>query len=72
MNYVLKLVPERASLTIGELIEGCEKLEIVVTFLAVLELIRARKLIYAQTALFEDIALSPAPKGSVSGLAQSA
>ncbi len=72
MNYVLKVVRDRSAITFGELIAGCEKLELVVTFLAVLELIRARKIIYRQTALFEDIELSPAPKGAVSGLAQSA
>jgi len=72
MNYVLKLVRERMTTTFGELIEGCEKLEIVVTFLAVLELIRARKITYAQTALFDDITFAPAPKGAVSDLAHSA
>ena len=72
MNYVLKIVRERATITFGELIEGCEKLEIVVTFLAVLELIRARKITYAQTALFDDISFAPAPKGATSGLAHSA
>lgn len=72
MNVVLKLVRERATVTFGELIAGCEKLEIVVTFLAVLELIRARKITYAQTALFDDISFAPAPKGAVSGLAHSA
>ena len=45
---------------------------IVVTFLAVLELVRARKITYAQTALFDDISFAPAPKGAVSGLAHSA
>jgi segregation and condensation protein A len=72
MNYVLKLVRDRLAITFGELIEGCEKLEIVVTFLAVLELIRARKITYAQTALFDDISFAPAPKGAVSDLAHSA
>jgi segregation and condensation protein A len=72
MNYVLKLVRERATITFGELIEGCAKLEIVVTFLAVLELIRARKITYVQTKLFDDISFAPAPKGAVSGLAHSA
>ena len=72
MNYVLRLVRERGSITFRELIEGCEKLEIVVTFLAVLELVRARKALYAQTALFDDITFTPAPKGAVGQLAQSA
>jgi segregation and condensation protein A len=72
MNYVLRMVRERGSMTFGELIEGCEKLEIVVTFLAVLELVRARKVLYAQTVLFDDIVFTPAPKGAVDQLAQSA
>lgn len=72
MNYVLKLVRERGTIMFGELIAGCERLEIVVTFLAVLELIRARKVVYAQAALFDDISFAPAPKGAVSGLAHSA
>ena len=72
MNYVLKLVRERPGITFGELIEGCEKLEIVVTFLAALELIRARKITHAQTRLFDDISFAPAPKGATSGLAHTA
>jgi segregation and condensation protein A len=72
MNYVWRLVRERGSITFGELIEECEKLEIVVTFLAVLELVRSRKVLYAQTALFDDITFTPAPKKAVGQLAQSA
>ena len=72
MNYVLRQVRERPEITFGELIEGCEKLEIVVTFLAVLELIRARKIVYSQKKLFDDISFAPAPKGATSGLAHSA
>ena len=72
MNYLLKLVRDRRAITFSQLIAGCELLEIVVTFLAALELIRARKITYAQTALFDDISFAPAPKGAVSGLAHSA
>jgi segregation and condensation protein A len=72
MNYVLRQVREKPEITFGELIEGSSKLEIVVTFLAVLELIRARKIVYAQTKLFDDISFAPAPKGATSGLAHSA
>lgn len=72
MNYLLRVVRERGEISFGELIEGCEKLEIVVTFLAALELIRARKLRYAQAKLFDDIIFTPAPKGAVDQLAQSA
>lgn len=72
MNYVLRIVRDRGSISFGELIVGCEKLEIVVTFLAVLELVRARKILFAQTSLFDDIVFTPAPKGGVDQLAQSA
>jgi segregation and condensation protein A len=72
MNYVLRLVRERTSLTFSELVAGCAALEIVVTFLAVLELIRARKVRYEQSKLFDDIVFTPMPKGAVSDLAQSA
>ena len=72
MNYVLRLVRERASLTFSELVAGCATLEIVVTFLAVLELIRARKVRYEQSKLFDEIVFTPMPKGAVDDLAQSA
>ncbi|HEY5096241.1 MAG TPA: segregation/condensation protein A [Candidatus Eremiobacteraceae bacterium] len=72
MNYVLRLVRERESLTFTELVAGCAPLEIVVTFLAVLELIRARKVRYEQSKLFDDIVFTPMPKGAVDDLAQSA
>lgn len=72
MNHVLRLVRERGSLMLAELVEGCERLEIVVIFLATLELVRARKILYAQKGLFTDIVLTPASKGAANRLAQSA
>jgi len=72
MNYVLRQVRAKASLLLSELLAGCEKLEIVVTFLAVLELIRARKITFDQAEMFADIILAPAPKSVVDQLAQSA
>lgn len=72
MNYVLKQIRSKASVLFSELIDRCSKLEIVVTFLAVLELIRARKIVYGQKGLLEDIVLTPAPKGATDQLAQSA
>jgi segregation and condensation protein A len=72
MNYVLRLVRERESLTFTELVAGCAPLEIVVTFLAVLELIRARKVRYEQSKVFDDIVFTPMPKGAVDDIAQSA
>jgi segregation and condensation protein A len=72
MNYVLRQIRERASALFSELVEGCGRLEFVVTFLAVLELIKARKVVCKQRKPFEDIALAPAPKGEVDHLAHSA
>ena len=72
MNYVLKQVRTRANLAFSELVAGCKNLEIVVTFLAVLELIRARKIVFEQVGLLEDIVLSPAPASAVQRLARSA
>ena len=72
MNHTLRLIRERTTMTFSELIAGCSTLEIVVTFLAVLELIRARKIRYAQPALFDDIVFTPQPKGAIDDLAQSA
>ncbi len=72
MNHALRLIRERATMTFSELIAGCSPLEIVVTFLAVLELIRARKIRYAQSALFDDIVFTPQAKGATDDLAQSA
>lgn len=72
MNFVLKRVRAATTLMFSELICGCENLEIVVTFLAVLELIRSRKIAFEQSKLLGDIALVPLRKGAVDHLAQSA
>lgn len=72
MNYVLRQVRERATLAFSELIAGCRRLEVVVTFLALLELIKARKVVCAQPKLFTDIVITPAPKGATDQLGKSA
>jgi segregation and condensation protein A len=72
MNFVLRQIRERSSALFSELVEGCRRLEVVVTFLAVLELIKARKIVHKQRKLFEDIALAPAPRGETDHLAHSA
>jgi len=72
MNYVLRQVRERATLAFSELIEGCARLEVVVTFLALLELIKARKVVCAQPKLFTDIVITPAPKEATERLGKSA
>jgi segregation and condensation protein A len=72
MNYVLRQVRERATLAFSELIAGCRRMEVVVTFLALLELIRARKVICAQPKLFTEIVITPVPKGATDQLGKSA
>lgn len=72
MNYVLRQVRERATLAFSELIAGCRRLEVVVTFLALLELVKARKVVCAQPKLFSDIIVTPAPKGATDQLGKSA
>jgi segregation and condensation protein A len=72
MNYVLRQVRERATLAFSELIAGCRRLEVVVTFLALLELVRARKVRCAQPKLFSDIVITPAPKDATGSLGKSA
>jgi segregation and condensation protein A len=72
MNYVLRQVRERITLAFSELIAGCRRLEVVVTFLALLELIRARKVVCEQKKLFTDIVISPAPKSAADQLGKSA
>lgn len=73
MNYVLRLARDRGTLSFFELVDGCSMLEVVVTFLAVLELVRSHKLVYDQRGRFDDIVLTPVPRGAITdGVAQSA
>jgi chromatin segregation and condensation protein Rec8/ScpA/Scc1 (kleisin family) len=60
------------SLSFFALLTQCEPLEVVVTFLAALELVRAHKIVYQQVAPFGDILFKLAPKESAVKLAQSA
>lgn len=72
MNYLLRQLKQNATLTLFSLLAGCERLEIVVTFLAALELERAHKIKSEQTAAFEDIVFRLAPKESAVRLLESA
>jgi chromatin segregation and condensation protein Rec8/ScpA/Scc1 (kleisin family) len=72
MNYLLRELRHGGSLSFFALVERCQPLEIVVTFLAALELVRAHKARYEQSAPFGDIILQAAPKESVAPLAESA
>ena len=72
MNYVLRQLRDRVTLAFSELIAGCRRLEVVVTFLAILELVKARKVLCAQRKPFEDIVITPAPKDAARALGKSA
>ncbi len=72
MNYLLRQIKQHVSLTLFAITAGCEPLEIVVTFLAVLELVRAHKVTCVQTAPFGDVVLRLAAKESPVRLLESA
>lgn len=72
MNYLLREVRRQGTLSLFVLVSQCERLEIVVTFLAALELVRAHKITWKQNEPFGDISFTLAPKESTARLAQSA
>ncbi len=72
MGYLMRLLRQSRSMGLFELLSGCQLLEIVVTFLAVLELVRAHKLSFSQPIAFGDVSLQLATKESAARLAQSA
>jgi segregation and condensation protein A len=66
MDYIMRRIKERGeahfSQLCGEL--GMTREIIIVTFLAILELIRRRRLAFEQPEAFDDIRLFPAPKAA--------
>jgi segregation and condensation protein A len=72
MNYLLRQLRQHERLTLFSLLSGCQRLEIVVTFLAALELVRSHKIVCEQTEPFSDITFKLAPKQSVVRLLESA
>jgi segregation and condensation protein A len=72
MNYVLRELRRTGRLSLLALVAGCSRLEIVVTFLALLELVRAHKVEVEQHERFGDIVVRPARAHSAIPLAQSA
>ena len=72
MNWALRFIRERGAARLSELVAGCDLLETVATFLALLELIRARKLAFEQRYVFGDVVLRPARRPAQHELAQSA
>jgi segregation and condensation protein A len=72
MNYLLRELRRNERLSLFAMVAQCQALEIVVTFLAALELVRAHKIAVEQTEQFGDIVLRLAPRESAVKLAQSA
>lgn len=72
MSYLMRVLKQSGNVQFFTLIAGCEPLEIVVTFLALLELVRAHKVVFKQPAAFGDVTLQLAPKENALQLAQSA
>jgi segregation and condensation protein A len=72
MNYLLRQIKQHSSLTFFSITTGCQPLEIVVTFLAALELARAHKITCDQPSPFGDIVLRLAVKESSVRLLESA
>ncbi|HXG38800.1 MAG TPA: segregation/condensation protein A [Bacteroidota bacterium] len=58
IEYILDFFSRRSETTFAELIEGMtEKIRIVVTFIALLELIRSRKLVVRQLEPFQELSI---------------
>ncbi len=72
MNYVLRQLKQLGRLTLFALLAGCERLEMVVTFLATLELVRAHKIECEQIEPFGDIIFRMAIQHSAVRLRESA
>ncbi len=60
MEYVMRLVRTQGRASFFELVSQLDRVGIIVTFLAVLELVRRGRLSFAQRDAFEDIDLLPA------------
>jgi segregation and condensation protein A len=65
MDLVLKTMRREGRASFFALVASGDRFTIIVTFLAVLELVRRGRIVVAQSAAFEDIELVPAPAGEV-------
>ncbi len=54
-DYILGIFVDRSQATFFELVDGLERLGVIVTFLALLELIKSKTLAFHQDANFEDL-----------------
>jgi segregation and condensation protein A len=66
MDYIMRRVKERGEVTFSGLCNelGMTRDAIIVTFLAILELVRRRRLAFEQPAAFDDIRLFTPPKAA--------
>lgn len=62
MSYVQHRIREEGSVTFFVLCAALDRLSIIVTFLAILELVRRNRVAFAQDAAFSDIRLFPADR----------
>ena len=65
MDTVAKTIRREGRASFFALIAGGDRFTIIVTFLAVLELVRRGRIVVAQDAAFDDITLLPAPPAEV-------
>jgi segregation and condensation protein A len=65
MDLVSKTIRRDGRASFFELVSDGDRFTIIVTFLAVLELVRRGRVIVSQTAAFDDITLVPAPPADV-------
>jgi segregation and condensation protein A len=73
IEHVMRSITERGSVRFSELFEGAaSRVEIVVTFLAMLELIRLKQIAAIQAEVFGEIEIRPAEQESVAEPAPSA
>jgi segregation and condensation protein A len=65
MDLVTKMMRRDGKASFFALVEGGDQFIIIVTFLAVLELVRRGRIVVEQSATFDDITLLPAPPADV-------
>ena len=60
-SYILNILDTQQNILFGEMIKKIKsRIVVIVTFLALLELIRIRKIVVRQSRVFEDIKISTA------------
>ena len=55
IKYIRNIISEKSEVRFTNIIESCDKNEVIATFLSILELIKSREIIVYQDLLFDDI-----------------